>query len=247
MPAKRRHGIPRPPSRRFEMWDKKMDPGVYSYTLSKTKLIGGPDEMNYQTVFENLLNIVKKILQDTDEYSNTQAYMWYAEKLWSLTQKYSGPALQKEADALYLWHLARGRNDTVLRIIAKSLGVNISSLESILENVMAPLLLSIVKQGSITTDGSEQTIVEYTGNISQISGYIDLSNMQDGDTVTIRTYVKIIPDGEYRLYDGETFVGKQESPALYILPRLTGVAYKVTIQQTSGLYKSFDYLFVKGV
>jgi len=247
MPAKRRHGIPRPPSRRFEMWDKKMDPEIYSYTLPKTKLIGEPDEMNYQTVFENLLNIVKKILQDTDEYSNTHAYMWYAEKLWSLTQKYSGPALQKEVDALYLWHLARGRNDIALRTIAKSLGVNISPLESILEKVMAPLLLSVIKQGSIVTDGTEQVIVEYIGNVSQISGYIDLSNMQDGDIVTIRTYVKIIPDGEYRLYDSETFTGKQETPALYLLPRLTGVAYKVTIQQTSGLYKSFDYLFVKGV
>jgi hypothetical protein len=229
------------------MWDRKMDPEIYSYTLPKTKQIGGPYEMHYQTVFENLLNTVKKILQDTSEYSNTQAYMWYAEKLWSLTQRYSGPALQKEADALYLWHLARGRNDIALRTIAKSLGVNISPLESILENVMAPLLLSIVKQGSITTDGTEQTIVEYVGNISQISGYIDLSNMQDGDTVTIRTYVKIKPDGEYRLYDSEDYAGKQESPALYILPKLTGVAYKVTIQQTSGSYKSFDYLFVKGV
>jgi len=247
MPAKRRHGIPRPPSRRFDLWDKKMDPEVYSYTLPKTKPIGAPDEMNYQTVFENLLNIVKKILQDTDEYSNTQAYMWYAEKLWSLIQKYSGPALQKEADALYLWHLARGRNDVVLRIIAKSLGVNISSLESILEKVMAPLLLSVIAQGSITSDGTEQTIVEYTGNISQISGYIDLSNMQNGDTVTVRLYVKIKSEGDYKLYHAETFNDKQEEPALYILPKVTGIAYKVTIQQTKGSYKSFDYLFVKGV
>jgi len=105
--------------------------------------------------------------------------------------------------------------------------------------------LSTVAQGTVTADGTEQTIIEYTGKAS-LSGYIDLSNMEDGDTVTVRLYVKIKGEGDYRLYHAETFNGRQEEPALYILPKVTGIAYKVTIQQTRGSYKSFDYLFVKG-
>jgi hypothetical protein len=104
--------------------------------------------------------------------------------------------------------------------------------------------LSIVAQGTVTADGTEQTIIEYTGKAS-LSGYIDLSNMQSGDTVTVRVYVKIRRDGDYKLYQAETFSNKQDEPALYILPKATGYAYKVTIQQTSGVYKSFDYLFIK--
>jgi hypothetical protein len=105
---------------------------------------------------------------------------------------------------------------------------------------------SVLVQGTITADGTEQTVVEYTGNIAQISGYIDLSNMEDGDAVTVKLYVKIKPDGGYKLYHAETFNDKQEEPALYILPKVTGTAYKVTLQQTKGTYKSFDYLFIKG-
>jgi hypothetical protein len=246
MPSRRRAGHPRTASERLALWDAKMDGDIYARTLQKLKPLAREGEATYQAEFDRLLAIVKRVLEGSTEFYNAQAYMWYAEKLWSLTQRFSGPALQKEADALYLWHLARGRDDIALRAIAKALGVNISPLETIIENVMAPLLLSILAQGTITADGTEQTVVEYTGKISQISGYIDLSNMEDGDAVTVKLYVKIKPDGGYKLYHAETFNDKQEEPALYILPKVTGIAYKVTIQQTKGTYKSFDYLFIKG-
>jgi hypothetical protein len=71
--------------------------------------------------------------------------------------------------------------------------------------------------------------------------------MDAGDVVTIRVYVKIREDSDYKLYRSETFEGKQGEPALYMLPRLSGFAFKATLQQTAGAYKSFDYLFVKGV
>jgi hypothetical protein len=104
-----------------------------------------------------------------------------------------------------------------------------------------------IAQGTITADSTEQTLVEYVGEISQIGGYIDLSSMEEGDEVVIRVYTKIKPDGEWKLYDEGGFYGKQAYPALHILPRVAGYAYKVTLQQASGTYKPFDYLFVKTV
>jgi hypothetical protein len=102
--------------------------------------------------------------------------------------------------------------------------------------------------GTVTTDGTEQVVVEYTGSISSISGYIDLSNMVDGDSITIKAYVRIKETGDYVLYRLETYSNKQTEPALYVMPRLSGYAFKVTIQQTAGTtFKSFDYLFIKKV
>jgi len=248
MPARRRRSLVRSPSLRLEMWDAKMKGDIYKIQLEAVKPHALPIVASYQAIHELLISRVKEILSRFDsESSLLQEYMWYAEKMWKLTQQYGSNALQKEADALYLWYLARGRNDIALRMIAQALGIKISSLEYIVEKILTPVLISIIGKGALMADGSEQILIEYAGKIATISGYIDLSNMDVGDVVTIRCYVKIREDSDYKLYRSETFEGKQPEPALYMLPRLSGFALKTTLQQTAGAYKSFDYLFVKGV
>jgi hypothetical protein len=247
MPARRRRSLSRSSVERAELWDKKMSGDVYATLLPDLKKNAMGKVMSYQATHEYLISIVKSVLSKFGvEAFLLQQYMWYAEKLWRLTQEYKSDALQKEADALYLWHLARGGNDLALRGVAKALGINISTLEEIMDKTLSPILIKVIKQGTILTDGTEQTLIEYTGSISTISGYIDLSNMDLGDTVIIRAYTKIKPDGDYVLYRPETFNGKQTEPALYVMPRLSGYSFKVTIQQTEGLFRNFDYLFVKG-
>ena len=229
------------------MWDRKMSGEVYATLLPKLKELARPRVSGYQAIHESLIATVKNALSGfPSELSILQEYMWYAEKMWRLSTTYSGNALQKEADALYLWYLARGRNDLALRVVARSLGINISPTEEIVDRVLSPILLRILRKGTLVADGSEQTLIEYSGVVALISGYVDLSNMTDGDEVAITSYVKIKEDGDYIPYRREVFTGKQPEPALYILPRPAGLAYKVTLQQTAGMYKSFDYLFIKG-
>jgi len=248
MPARRRRSYVRSPYLRLKMWDAKMKGDIYEIQLEAVKPLALPIVGSYQATHELLISRVKEILSRLNsEPSLLQEYMWYAEKMWKLTQRYGSDALQKEADALYLWYLARGRNDIALRMIAQALGIKISSLEHIVEKTLAPILTSIIGKGTLMADGSEQSLIEYAGEIATISGYIDLSNMDEGDTVIIRCYVKIREDSDYKLYRSETFEGKQPEPALYILPKLSGLAFKTTLQQTAGAYKSFDYLFVKGI
>jgi hypothetical protein len=88
-----------------------MDGDIYARTLQKLKPLAREGEATYQAEFDRLLAIVKRTLEGSTEFYSAQAYMWYAEKLWSLAQRFSEPALQKEADAPYLWHLSRGRDD----------------------------------------------------------------------------------------------------------------------------------------
>jgi len=248
MPARRRRSAVRSAVQRLQMWDKKMSGEVYATLLPKLKEISIGRVAGYQVEHENLISVVKQVLSGFGfEASVLQEYMWFAEKLWKFKNEYSSEALQRQVDALYLWYLARGRSDLALRAVAKALGLNVSDLEDIVGKVMAPLLVSVLSKGVVTADGSEQTLIEYTGRIAAISGYIDLSSMVDGDTVVVRLYVRLVEEGDYVLYHVETFMNKQFEPALYVMPRATGFGYKVTLQQTSGDYKSFSYLFVKGV
>jgi len=108
-----------------------------------------------------------------------------------------------------------------------------------------PVLLKVIGEGTLTADGTEQTVIEYVGT-AMIQGYIDLQNLSDGDVVRFRIYVRIKEDGDYKLYADDTYSGVQPQPALYFVPRLSGYAFRVTLQQTAGVYRSFDYVFVRG-
>jgi hypothetical protein len=70
--------------------------------------------------------------------------------------------------------------------------------------------------------------------------------MEAGDTVVIRLYVKLL-NGEYRRYATQAYTGVQEDPIVYITPKELASAIKVTLQQTSGTYKTFEYLFINEV
>lgn len=247
MPARRRRSMDRSPINRLEMWNRKMNPSVYATVLEKTKPLALPKVAGYQVTHEYIISLVKSALQNyPSEIAIMQEYMWYAEKMWKISQKYKSTALQNEADALFLYYLARGRNENALRTIALAFNIKISSSDIIFERIGVPALLSIIGKGTILTDGTEQTILTYVG-LAIIQGYIDLSNMTEGDEVTIRIYVKIKETGDYKLYAPETYYGKQPAPAIYVTPKLSGYAFKVTIQQTQGTYKSFDYLFTKSL
>lgn len=246
MPARRRRSSTRDPVTRYKMWDAKMNPDVYSTLLQTTKQLARERVAQYQFEHEFLIDRVKDVLaRFPNEVAITQEYMWYAQHLKKLLGRYSSAALQKEVDAIYLFYIVRGLKDIPLRLIAHSLGLKVSPPDVIAEKVMAPILMSVIARGTLVADGTEQTILTYTGDIAMIQGYIDLSSMSVGDSVTIRLYVKIKPDGEFKLYKEENYAAPSKEELVYVLPRLSGYGIKITLQQTYGSYKSFDYLFIK--
>lgn len=106
--------------------------------------------------------------------------------------------------------------------------------------------LRLVSLGSKTVkaDGSEQTLVEQpAGSPSQVLGYIDLTNLADGDTIIMKLYAKVRHDGEWRAYHKESYSGVQPLPLVHITKKPENHGLKVTLQQTAGPYKSFDYEF----
>ncbi len=110
-------------------------------------------------------------------------------------------------------------------------------------NRKAAMKLEPLAEGTLTADGSEQTVVESTTGVGILSGFISLKNLDTADTIIIRAYAWI--NGHYGLYGQDSYTGIQPEPAL----RFTGIRFKdkfkVTLEQSQGTYRDFDYEFVK--
>ncbi|RLC73338.1 MAG: hypothetical protein DRI26_01070 [Chloroflexi bacterium] len=106
---------------------------VYTLILNAVKPLALEKFGMYQAVHEYLISLVKDVIAKHGvDYAITQEYMWYAQRLWYLTQHYKGEALQIEADATFLYYFYRGRNEQILREIANRLGIKISSWDTLL-------------------------------------------------------------------------------------------------------------------
>ena len=100
------------------------------------------------------------------------------------------------------------------------------------------------KDGTIIADGSEQTLLECS-EIARVMGYVDLSEMDMGDIVIIRQYVRVKPDLPMKKYAEETYSNKQTIPLVYLTPKELDYGMKFTLQQTTGAFKTFDYNFIR--
>lgn len=96
--------------------------------------------------------------------------------------------------------------------------------------------------GSVTTDGTEQTLYIVDGPLGvfrPVCIFVDLDLMQQGDTTDFRVYYRIAPLGAQRLFDYQSYVGDNggltNSRTLIVIdlyPNRFG--YRVTIQRTAG-------------
>lgn len=100
----------------------------------------------------------------------------------------------------------------------------------------------VFAEGTLTANGTEQTLAELTESV-RVSGYVDLSKLQAGDTVVIRQYIKLF--ASYKQYYGEVYSGVQTEPMVYVQSKEIASSTKITLQQTGGTYRTFDYKFIK--
>lgn len=97
---------------------------------------------------------------------------------------------------------------------------------------------------SISMNGTEQTILEYS-KVARIMGYLDLTNLQEGDVVVIRQYLRMKPASPYRKCEEASYSGPQDPPVVYLKPKESDYGHKITVQQTMGSLKGFDFNFIR--
>lgn len=103
-------------------------------------------------------------------------------------------------------------------------------------------MANIYITGSITTDGTEQTLVTSNYRLADLSGYVSLSNMQNGDIMTLKEYAEI--GGAYESCYSATYSDVQTDPLIYVTPKEIISSLRVTLQQTLGNARTVRYSFL---
>lgn len=117
---------------------------------------------------------------------------------------------------------------------------------SFLEADLLAMLTLKSAEGTIITTGSEQNVVIVDSPSAvfwPVKCDIDLTSMQDGDTIEIKEYSKMKLGGEYLLNFNERYSNVQDEPKKTVPLGPNRYGFKVTIQQISGLYRSIDYQY----
>jgi hypothetical protein len=88
--------------------------------------------------------------------------------------------------------------------------------------------------------GTEHTLYNPTTN-HWFSGIIDLTNMASGDTTEIRVYLIAKTSGSYIQYFMQSFQNAQTSPLLHIPSLPSDIGWKLTLKQTAGTGRAYDW------
>ena len=94
--------------------------------------------------------------------------------------------------------------------------------------------------GSISTTTAEKVVFDVTAD-EFFTTWMFAHNMQSGDTVIIRVYVKDQDSAVMRIASSHTLTGVQDPPGLFI-PFVPSKQYKVTIQRTGGSQRTYTWL-----
>jgi len=109
------------------------------------------------------------------------------------------------------------------------------------------LLISVEDEGTLTADGNEQQILNLAASSPPkvVDGILDLANMQAGDTVVVKEYVRSASGGAWRLYSTATYTNVQTEPGIYLERISSRYGARVTLQQTVGTNRTYPYIFMK--
>jgi hypothetical protein len=106
-------------------------------------------------------------------------------------------------------------------------------------------LPTVNSKGDLTATGGEDVLIDDTTN-KWFSGYIDLENMASGDTVVIKTYIKVRSTGvsTLALWSTDTYVNAQTTKVIvFAAPMPSDVEFKITLTQTVGTFRVFPWKF----
>jgi len=104
---------------------------------------------------------------------------------------------------------------------------------------------TVDSSGTLTADGTEQTLADLTVN-KYYSAHVDLHLMDVLDVVTLRLYLKVLTGSTLGLYWTETYYDVQTNRVIIYIPPMPAVwEWKLTLQQSAGTNRNFDWVVYK--
>jgi len=237
-------------------WEIKTRPDIYHPYLAVRHELMAKRIKEAFTSIDILMEEVYRILDKYGVVSNLRTiYRAYAEELWKLAHKYGGKTLQIEAEGISIKYYIYGCDINILREIGGLFGLSVLVItkEMLVEELdkrrmhrIPSFDVALEGQVEIKALNTQYTVVvSELDLIHYLEGFLDLSPMDVDDTVELSLYVKFKKDGDYIVYERDTYSGLQEKPALYVVSKPSKYGIKFTIKQTSGVPKTFDYIFFR--
>jgi len=129
-----------------------------------------------------------------------------------------------------------------------------AAADQILAQTSAMLALSATG-GTLTADGTEQTLViasEPLGSFKPLVLWVDLDNMAGVDSITMRVYYRLRDGGGLQLWDSQIFTGPDgglvnNAKLLDVELHPNRHGFQVTLQQTAGVNRDYDWEFIAEV
>lgn len=250
----------RPIGHRAKRWKLKTSPELFHPRLESQHEISSELIKQAYNSIDSLTAKVRTVLDSKGVFGQFRVpYRCFAEELWSLKSKFTEQALYIAAEAVANKYKRYGCNTEVLVEVAALLGIEVvieepplwrNILEEELDERRLHRVLSLDEpiQGTLTLTGLDletELVKSELGIPHYLEGYLDLTNLASGDSLTIRFYVKLKEAGSYVVYDEDVKAGAQDKPALYIVTKPSNDGLKITLEQTSGTPRAFDYMFLR--
>ena len=102
------------------------------------------------------------------------------------------------------------------------------------------MAITSIQSGSITTDGSEQTIGSAVTDDAAFTGYLDMTNSTSGETIVIKIKVRISGTSDIVMIK-DTFVGAQTEPLYHFPPITSSENFTWTVEKTGGTNRAYTY------
>tara|TARA_Y100001963_G_scaffold140525_1_gene207661 strand:+ start:3147 stop:3470 length:324 start_codon:yes stop_codon:yes gene_type:complete len=102
------------------------------------------------------------------------------------------------------------------------------------------MALQVQVHGTLTTDGSEQTLGTSTfAGVHVVQ--IDLSAMQAGDTLRLKVKTKVLTAGTTNDFIVQTFSGVQSEPIIQSEPVTSPFSFTSTLERTGGSDRAYPW------
>ena len=105
---------------------------------------------------------------------------------------------------------------------------------------------TVTASDTTLADGTVQVLADVTDN-KYFVFKIDTSEMltSDADVMTIVIYDIAVDGGTLAVYKTETYTGTQTEPIKFMAPLWITEEIKITMQQTAGVNKSYDWALLE--
>jgi hypothetical protein len=106
-------------------------------------------------------------------------------------------------------------------------------------------VITLLKSGSVLADGTEQTIFDETMvDPTNISGWVNIDELDNDDILYVREYITF--GGEEKVHALEEYRDAQSTSQCFFEERIIRGQYRVTIEQSATVMRTFKYEFYKG-